>query len=58
MGGFVVQDHGLLTTLGGFLLILLFSALAAHAEQKLRKKCRKRECCLLSQRHITMGKAT
>jgi hypothetical protein len=52
-----MADHGLLSLLAGLLPIVLFSALAARADQQLWSKCRRRECCLLSQRRITLGKA-
>ena len=50
-------NHSLVSGVSGLILIGLFSALAARAEQQLWSKCRRRECCLLSQRRITMGKA-
>jgi hypothetical protein len=52
-----MANHGLVSLLVGLLLIMLFSALAARADQQLWSKCRRRECCLLSQRRITLGKA-
>ncbi len=52
-----MADHGLLSVVVVLLLIVLFSALAARADQQLWSKCRRHECCLLSQRRIALGKA-
>ena len=52
-----MADHGLASLLVVLLLVALFSALAGRADQQLWTKCRRRECCLLSQRRITLGKA-
>jgi len=52
-----MAEHGLVSLFIIVLLIVVFSALAARADQQLWTKCRRRECCLLSQRRITLGKA-
>lgn len=50
-------NYEILILIFGFILILFFSVLAAHADKKLWKKCRRKNSCLLEQQKITMGKS-
>jgi hypothetical protein len=52
MGGF-----DLLICVVALLLVVSFSVGAGRAEERLRKKCRRKEMCLRTQRQIIMGKA-
>jgi len=50
-------DYDFLGFIGAIILMYFFSAKAVQAEQRLWRKCRRKDSCLRLQQQITKGKS-